>query len=100
MRLESTPPSNEGSKTGTMTHWERMDKWTHGLTAKFTQGTAILSPPSNFNGDDVNPFQRPDGDGSALWRSMTTATQTTSHDIDLRVHTFPIFSSTRPTRLL
>jgi len=86
-----TPTSDGGYKEGTMTQ-ESVDRWTRGLSAKFTEDNSDSvrpSPPSSSNGDDINPFQQPDEDGSDLVTveidevSMTTTTQTTLNDIDI-----------------
>jgi len=86
-----TPPSDEGYKDGTTTQ-ESVDRWTRGLAAKFTEDNSDSvrpSPPSSSNGDDINPFQHPDEDGSGLVSveieevSMTTTQTTSLNDIDL-----------------
>jgi len=86
-----TPPSDGGYKDGTMTQ-ESVEMWSRGLSAKFTEDNSDSvrpSPPSSSNGDEINPFQQPDEDGSGLVTveidevSMTTTTQTTLNDIDL-----------------
>jgi hypothetical protein len=63
-----TPPSDGGYKEGTMTQ-ESVDKWARSLTAKFTEDSSDSvrpSPPSSSNGDEINPFQMLDEDGSEL----------------------------------
>ena len=85
----NTPPSDGGYKDGAMTQ-ETMDMWSRGLAVKFEGGSDSVrpSPPSSSNGDDVNPFQVPEDDGSDLISveinevSMEN-THTTLNDIDL-----------------
>jgi len=83
----NTPPSDGGFREGTMTQ-ETMDRWTRSLTTKFTEDSSDSvrpSPPSSSNGDDVNPYQKPDDDVLRLASAEVPMddTQTTLNDIDL-----------------
>ena len=85
-----TPPSDGGYKEGG-TSRENVNRWNRGLSAKFAEDNSDSvrpSPPSSSNGDDINPFQHPDEDGSELVsveidEVSMTATQTTLNDIDI-----------------
>ena len=85
-----TPPSDGGYREGAMAP-ENVDRWARSLTAKFTEDTSDSvrpSPPSSSNGDEINPFQPLDEDGTDLIsveinEVSMTGTQTTLNDIDL-----------------
>jgi len=85
-----TPPSDGGYKEGAMAQ-ENVDMWARSLTAKFTEDNSDSvrpSPPSSSNGDEINPFQVQDEDGSEqisveISEVPMTGTQTTTlNDID------------------
>ena len=83
-----TPPSDGGYKETTMTQ-ESMDRWARSVNAKFAEGSSDSvrpSPPSSSNGDEINPFQVSEEDGSEpapLDNNETSmdGSHTTLHDI-------------------
>ena len=80
-----TPPSEEGYKMGAMTQ-ESVDRWTRGLATKFTEDSSDSvrpSPPSSSNGDEINPFQMPEEDGTELISISEVPIDNGLNDIDL-----------------
>lgn len=85
-----TPPSDGGFKEGVMTQ-ESMDRWAQSVTAKYAEGSSDSvrpSPPSSSNGDEINPFQVPEEDGSELVsveinEVSMDGSHTTLNDIDI-----------------
>ena len=85
-----SPQSDGGYRDGTVTQ-DSVDRWRGGINSKYAEGSSDsvrASPPSSSNGDDINPFQAPDEDGSelALMETREVAmdtTHSTLHDIDL-----------------
>ena len=85
-----TPPSDGGFKEETMTQ-ESVGRWAHSITAKYAEGSSDsvrASPPSSSNGDEVNPFQAPEEDGSEMVsveikEVSADGSHTTLNDIDI-----------------